>query len=165
MLRKFFLPVLLTICVISAVAEEKTYGESDYGLCYELFSAMKMEQQFQKSIDLMLELQVKSNPMLQMFRPEMESFFRRYASYQALKKHLAKIYLDTFTQDEIREFIRFYQSPAGAKFAEKNPEITMKAADLGQKMVQSNLPELQKILQEKMAKMRQQNSGNVGKQP
>ena len=164
MLKKLILPVLLTICVISAAAEEKTRGESEYGLCYELFSAMKMERQFQKSIDLMLELQIKSNPMLQMFRPEIESFFRRYASYQALKKDLAKIYLDTFTPDEIREFIRFYRSPAGEKLAEKNPELTMRAAELGQKTVQGNLPELQKILREKMEKMRQQIPGNDGKQ-
>ena len=164
-MKRIVLPLLLVLCVFSAWAEEKRYSESEYGLCYEMFDAMKMEQQFQKSIDLMLELQMKSNPMLQMFRPEMESFFRRYASYQALKKHLAQIYLDAFTPDDIREFIRFYRSPAGEKLAEKNPELTMKAAELGQKMVKGNLPELQKILREKMEKMRQQTSENGGKQP
>jgi len=164
MFRKIILPVLLTICVISA-AEEKSYGESDYGLCYELFSAMKMERQFQKSIDLMLELQIKSNPTLQMFRPEMESFFQRYASYHALKEHLARIYLESFTTDDIREFIRFYRSPAGSKLAEKNSELTAKAANLGQSKVQNNLPELQKILREKMEKMGRQMPGNPGKQP
>ena len=164
MFRKIILPVVLMICVCSA-AEEKRYGESDYALCYELFDAMKMEQQFQKSIDLMVELQVKSNPMLQMFRPEMESFFQHYASYQALKKHLARIYLEEFTADDIREFIRFYRSPAGAKLAERNPELAAKAANLGQTMVQDNLPELQKILSEKIEKMGRQMPGNPGKQP
>ena len=163
-MKRIVLPLLLVLCVFSAWAEEKRYSESEYGLCYEMFDAMKMEQQFQKSIDLMLELQMKSNPMLQMFRPEMESFFRRCASYQALKRELAQIYLDAFTADDIREFIRFYRSPAGRKLSEKNPELTIKAADLGQKMVKDNLPELQKILQEKMQKMRQQMPGNAGKQ-
>ena len=164
MMKRIVLPLLLVLCVFSAWAEEKRYSESEYGLCYEMFDAMKMEQQFQKSIDLMLELQMKSNPMLQMFRFEMESFFRRYASYQALKKHLAEIYLDAFTPAEIREFIRFYRSPAGRKLAEKNPELTLKAADLSQTIVKDHLPELQKILQEKMEKMRQQMPGNAEKQ-
>lgn len=153
MLKKITLAVLASVCLFSASAEELKYSESDYGLCYELFEVMKMDQHFRKTMDMLLELQMKSNPALQMFRPEMEQFFHRYGSFQELKKPLARVYLDMFTADDIREYIRFYRTPAGGRLAERTSELSGKAAELGRMTIEAHLPELQEILRNKAERM------------
>jgi len=158
MIRKIFVLSAILLCGSMLTAEEaaKTYPEADMKLCYEFFSAMKMEKQFRDMSTQMLNLQVQSNPMLQPFRPEMENFFNRYVNYQTMKEGLAKIYLEIFKPAEIREFIKFYRTPAGQALADKTTLLSAKAAGLSQEIVMKHMPELQKAIEAKALKLQQQ---------
>lgn len=114
----------------------------------ELFAVMKMDKQFDTTINQMLDLQTRSNPGLAKMRPTMKRFFAKYMSFESLKDDMAKIYQESFTEAEIKELITFYQTPLGKKLLDKTPDLTKKGAELGAKRVQDNLPELQKMITE-----------------
>jgi hypothetical protein len=75
----------------------------------------------------------------------------RSLSWAALKPDLAEVYAREFTEPELRELLRFYQSPIGKKASSKIPALMQMGMEIGQRHVQEHMPELQKILQDKAA--------------
>ena len=130
-------------------------------LCYDLFDAMKMEKQLTETSEQMLTMQIQGNPMLAQFKPELEAFYKKCLQFNNLKEGIAKVYLELFTPEQIRDFIRFYKTPSGQVFAAKSSLLSTKVAALSQQIVMKNMPELQKAMQEKAQKMlQQQKAGN-----
>lgn len=70
-----------------------------------------------------------------------------------LINEFAKIYSTEFTAQEIKELLKFYQSPVGKKLAEKSPVFTQKGMAVGQKL-------LMPIIQKYMGKQLQQQGAN-----
>lgn len=125
-------------------------------LCYELFDAMRMEKQLSETSEQMLALQMKGNPLLVQFKPELEAFYKKCLQFNNLKEGIAKIYLELFTPEQIRDFIRFYKTPSGQVFSSKSAALSTRVAALSQEIVMKNMPELQKAIQEKAQKLQQQ---------
>lgn len=48
------------------------------------------------------------------------------ASLPSLYDKMAKIYMETFTHDEVKQMLKFYDSPVGKKISEKAGELTKK---------------------------------------
>jgi len=51
----------------------------------------------------------------------------------SVKKQMIDLYADHFTQQEIEEIIKFYQTPIGQKFLEKSPVLMQLGAQIGMK--------------------------------
>ena len=159
MKKILLLSAVLVFCGFSASAAEAT--PANLKLCYELFDAMKMEKQLSDTSAQMLALQIQGNPMLVQFKPELEAFYQKCLQFNNLKEGIAKIYLELFTPEQIRDFIRFYKTPSGQAFASKSALLSTKVAALSQQIVMKNMPELQKAIQEKAKKLQeQQKTGN-----
>ena len=54
------------------------------------------------------------------------------ATLPALYEEIAKIYMETYTHAEVKEMIKFYDSPVGKKIASSLGEITKKSTIVGQ---------------------------------
>lgn len=54
------------------------------------------------------------------------------ATLPALYEEIAKIYMETYTHAEIKEMLKFYDSPVGKKMASSLGEITKKSTVVGQ---------------------------------
>jgi hypothetical protein len=63
--------------------------------------------------------------------------------WEKLRDQIADIYVQVFTEDELNELIRFYQSPVGQKLLEKTPEIMQKSVEIVQTILQDKLSEFQ----------------------
>ena len=87
--------------------------------------------------------------------------FSRNISYEQLKKPLAEIYLDIYTPAEIKGLLAFYNTPLGKKVAEKNSELALRAAQVGQNAVLQHAGELQEALK---AAMEKQNAAQKARQ-
>ena len=154
MKKILLLSAVLVFGGFSASAADAT--PANLKLCYELFDAMRMEKQLSETSTQMLALQLQGNPMLMPFKAELEAFYKDCLQFNNLKEGIAKIYLELFTPDQIRDFIRFYRTPSGAAFAEKSSQLSTKVAAFSQQIVLKNMPSLQKAIQEKAAKLQQQ---------
>ena len=113
---------------------------------------MDMQAVLTQSVDQMLDMQIKQNPAIAPYQQEMKDFFAKYMSWQSLKDDIIGIYASEFTEAEMNEMNRFYQTPVGKKALQKTPLLLAKGAELGQKRVQEHLPELQQAIAAKAGK-------------
>ena len=94
----------------------------------------------------MLAMQVQQNPALAPHQAQMKAFLSKYMSWASLKDDMAKLYMAEFSESELNELTKFYQTPVGKKTIQKMPALMAKGAEIGQKRVQEHLPELQAAL-------------------
>jgi len=69
-------------------------------------------------------------------------------SWEKMKDDYIDIYADTFTGKELKGFIKFYKSPIGRKFIEKQPELMKKSMQISQKQMGELMPKIQKLIKE-----------------
>ncbi|MGI9088895.1 MAG: DUF2059 domain-containing protein [Chthoniobacterales bacterium] len=139
---KTFLPLLLALALLqplAARADETSHKKA----AENLLALMGMDHLLSQSVDQMLQMQVQQNPQLAQFQPQMKAFLNKYMSWASLKDDMAKVYTEEFTEPELNDLTKFYQSPLGKKTVEKMPALMAKGAAMGQKRVQEHLPELQ----------------------
>ncbi|MDR1585656.1 MAG: DUF2059 domain-containing protein [Prevotellaceae bacterium] len=68
-------------------------------------------------------------------------------SKKIINEEMPAIYDKFFTHEDIKDLIKFYESPTGKKMLEKTPEIT---ANLMNSMMVKYLPDFQQKVTEKM---------------
>ena len=146
-MKKILLLALMCFCVISINAQEKR----DPAVIQNFFDVMKMSTTYQETIEKMLDVQIKQNPNIAPLKGTMLKFFNKYMGWESMKKDMAKIYTEKFTDNELKELTAFYQTPIGKKAAILVPTLAAEGAALGQKRVQENMLELQKMIKDKMA--------------
>ena len=142
-MKLFCLALLLGAIVmfqpVSAHADEASHRKATENL----FSLMGMEALVTQGIDQMLAMQVQQNPALAQYQVQMKAFLSKYMSWGSLKEDMAKLYMAEFTESELNELTKFYQTPLGKKTIQKMPTLMAKGAEIGQKRVQEHLPELE----------------------
>ncbi len=121
-----------------------------------LFVQMRsmMEQQFTQmgaSDDL--------RPILIRYIDKLFSIMEQTLSWQALKEDYISIYMDTFTEDELKGMVTFYKSPIGQSVIEKMPMAMQQAMSIAQK----HAPELQQKIKEISAELTQEIRTEMGK--
>ena len=98
----------------------------------------------------MLNVQIKQRPEAAAIEPEMRAFFSKYMSWNSLKSDMVDIYSRNFTEPELRDITKFYQTPTGRKMSSTLPQLMQSSMEIGQKRVQEHLPELQEAIKAKM---------------
>ena len=146
MTKKIILSLLL-LSIFSINANEKR----NTAAVYELFTTMDMAKTYQQTIEKMLEMQVKQNPSIEPLKDTMLEFFDKYMGWKSMKEDMAKIYMNNFTDNELKQLIAFYKTPIGKKAAILVPTLASEGAATSQQRVQKNMPELQRMMQARMA--------------
>ncbi len=150
-LRLLFAIAIASAIASVAIADTKSHRKA----AEDLLTTMGVENQMARSIDQSLEAQIKMTPVMAQFKEPMKKFFSKYMSYASLKDDLITTYVDAFTEKELKEITAFYKTPVGKKMVEKMPELMSKGMEIGMKRVQDNQAELQKMIQEEVAKPKQ----------
>lgn len=146
-------PTLIVIAALMLPLSNLSADEVSHKAAAEgLLNSMNMEKLLTESVDQMLVVQIQQNPQLAEVQPQMRDFLIKHMSWASLKDDMISIYTAEFTEDELKELTAFYQTPVGKKAIEKMPAMMAKGAELGQKRVQDNLPELQAAIQAALQK-------------
>lgn len=143
---KRFLPLLLALTLALPLvvrADEASARKA----AESLLNLMGMEKLLGQSVDQMLAMQVQQNPAIAPYQAQMKTFLSKYMSWPSLKDDMVKIYTEEFTEQELNDLNKFYQTPLGKKTVEKMPALMAKGAAMGQQRVQQHLPELQAAIQ------------------
>jgi hypothetical protein len=74
-------------------------------------------------------------------------------SWDKIKEDYIQVYMSVYTQEEVQELIKFYQSPIGQKTIEKMPLLMQQSMAISQKYMKNILPRLQAITQEMKTKI------------
>jgi uncharacterized protein len=109
-----------------------------------------MEQLYAQSLEASIAGQLQANPPLKDYEDILRSFMDKYGSYRALKPDLVRLYAETFSEADMQEAIRFYQTDFGKRFLGKMPELMARGNQIGAQRVQEHLPELVEKVQKRM---------------
>jgi hypothetical protein len=145
-MKPFFLSIVIGLIAFSQPVTIRADEASHRKAVETLFGLMEMDSLLSQSVDKMLEMQVQQNPALVPYQAKMKAFLNKYMSWASLKDDMAKLYMAEFSESEINELTKFYQTPLGKKTVQKMPALMTKGAEIGQKRVQEHLPELQASL-------------------
>jgi len=145
-----------TVLALGLIANTSQADDASHkAAVQELFKVMHMDETMAKSIDAMLDQQVKQNPVLARFRAVMSAFLQKHMSWESIEPEMAKIYMQEFTEEEIKDMTAFYKTPLGQKVVTRTPIMMAKGAEIGQERVQANMAELQKMIADEEAKQQQ----------
>ncbi len=139
--------VLLNFIPLVRAADEKAVGGSHYKAAEQMLTILDTPNLLKQSIDQMVTIQVQQNPTMAPYEEALREFFGKYMSWDTLKPDLIQLYMDEFSEAELGEINKFYQTPAGKKMVGKLPALMAKAAQLGARRMQEHMPELQATIE------------------
>ena len=140
---KISLSLLLAAIVLLHPTVLRADETSHKASAVALLNLMDMEKLMSQSVDQMLQMQMKQNPAIAPYEPQMKAFLNKYMSWSSMKDDLVNIYVGEFTEPELKELTAFYQTPLGKKTVQKMPLLMTKGAELSQKRMQEHMGELQ----------------------
>ncbi|HMG05050.1 MAG TPA: DUF2059 domain-containing protein, partial [Chthoniobacterales bacterium] len=148
-MKPIFLSILLGAVAFLQPAMMRADEASHRKAAESLLSQMNMDAVLSQTIDQTLQMQIKANPAIAPYEQEMKNFLKKYMSWAGLQEDMVKLYADAFTESELNELSKFYQTPVGKKTLQQMPVLMSKGAEIGQRRVQEHLPELQNTIAEK----------------
>ena len=112
----------------------------------KLFATMNMEKTHAASLENILQQQARANPAMMQLQGTMRDFLNKHMGWSSLKDDMAKIYQEAFTEQELEELNKFYESAVGKKSIEQMPVLMGKGMAIAQDRMKEHLPELQAAL-------------------
>lgn len=113
------------------------------GMMDNMIPALKQQASGQIKGD---DAEVKFNTYMDFMMNEVKKL-----SIKLVNEEMVNIYDKHFTQDEIKDLIKFYESPTGKKLLETTPEISK---DLMNSMMTNYMPEFQEKLTNKLYELK-----------
>lgn len=157
-MKKFvFLALMLVVSLncFSAPASKETIDE-----LFKVTQTEKMMDSVYGQMDGMFKQMVQEMNVTEEKKPILDSFFVKYntliiqeMSWEKLKGPMTEAYASVYTEDEVKDIIKFYKSPAGQKMVAKMPELMQASMRMVQDLMKNMMPkinQLQKELQEEL---------------
>jgi hypothetical protein len=111
-----------------------------------LFKLTRMQQKINESVESVAQLQLRQNPALAAKNDQLMAFLERHIGWNAVKADLYAMYMQTFTEDELKTINDFYITPLGQKVIVIVPQLVQERNRLAMQRLQENVGELQAIM-------------------
>ncbi len=148
--KKALVTAVLVIVVGSLCTVAEAYTKSHIRAAEELLLVMEMPEMVSEMVDMVIESQFQQIPEMAQLEDVFRNFFAKHFSWERLRNHYIQIYVEAFTEQELREIIAFYQTETGKKLLRLGPELTSKSMILGQEIVIEHMPELEQMILEQL---------------
>ena len=146
MKKKYLLGVLFATSLVLpglSVADDQSHLEQ----VEILFKLTRMEQKINDSVDSVAQLQLRQNPDLDAAkRQQLMAFLERYIGWNAVRADLYEMYMQTFTEEELKTINDFYITTTGQKVIVIVPQLVQERNRLSMQRLQQNIAELQAIM-------------------
>ena len=151
-MRRFRFRCLLAITLVAlsrpALAQEGSTAHRD--AVKQLLATSHIREIMEQTIDAMLKQQVQETPQLAPYEKILNDFYREVLDWNTLEPEYTRLYMEVFTEAEVREMTTFYQTPLGQKLLTKMPLLMTKSNELATRRVQAAMPQLMQRLQTAM---------------
>ena len=104
----------------------------------KMFAIIGIDEQFNGAFEAMLPTVDQLAARLGLDSDEKEELKNIYRAWfhqdidrESMKKQMVDLYAGAFSQVEIEEITKFYQTPAGQKFLQKSPELMKLGGQIG----------------------------------
>lgn len=140
---------LLLVCLapLAAWCEEPKPGASHQEAVAELFKLMDIENSARSGAQTMIGVMLDQNAAMEPYRDVLLKWADKTLSWDKMESRLTDLYMQTFTEAEIRDMIVFYKTPTGKKTLEKLPMLMQEGAKIGAELAQEHQGELVEMIQ------------------
>ena len=111
-----------------------------------LFKLTRMKKKIDESVESVAQLQLRQNPAMEAKSNQLMAFLEKYIGWNAVKADLYEMYMQTFTEDELKTINDFYITPTGQKVIVIVPQLVQERNRLAMQRLQENVGELQRIM-------------------
>lgn len=132
-----------------------TPNASHLKIARQLLDLVHVDRTTKQTLDVLLKMQLQQQPKLKPYEDVLRAFLQKYMSWDSLKEDYARFYAEALSEDELRQIITFYKTPAGQKAIHTIPLLMARGAALGQQRVQENRAELQEMINAKQKEMKE----------
>jgi len=91
--------------------------------------------------------------VLETYQAQANAALEQAVGWDKLKPDMVKLYTSNFNEQEMKDLIRFYESPLGKKVLEKMPTLTAQSAQLTQGKLEGAVPKVNQLLAEMTTKL------------
>lgn len=92
--------------------------------------------------------------IMEKYMGEMLDMMEEEMSWEKIKDDFIHVYMSVYTEEEIQELIKFYQTPVGQKTIEQTPILMEQSMEISQKYLFATLPKLQSIAEKMEAELK-----------
>lgn len=112
----------------------------------ELFRMVGGENLAVGGADAMMGM-IRDNPEMAPYEHVFRAWYRKVLAESNLEDEMVKLYMETFSEKELREIAAFYRTPVGRKAIAVMPELMRKGAEVGMERAQEHAEELHEMLE------------------
>lgn len=99
-------------------------------------------------------------PVLESYQAKANAALDNAIGWNKLKPKMVDLYTQTFTEQELKDLVKFYESPLGKKVLREMPKVTQQSAQLTQTSLEPAVPVVNKLLDD-MTKELDPNAGKA----
>ena len=120
---------------------------------------MQVQQMFAQRFE-QTKAPASKKAVLDSYQAKANAALESAIGWKKLKPDMVKLYTTSFTEDELKELVRFYESPVGRKVMREMPKVTQQSAQLTQSKLEPAVPVVNKLLED-MTKELDPNAGKA----
>jgi len=160
MLRVLLMAVLLTFIVGVSSSVADTHRDA----ARELMRVSGTEQimsQMQLQIESMFlnissdaEYNEAQKAIVARYRSEVSKILKNEMIWDKIESDIIALYMQSFSEDELKELITFYQTPLGQKMIAKMPEVMLRSAEISRQQMRHVIPRIKELGQSMSEELR-----------
>jgi hypothetical protein len=149
-LSRLALPLALTLVTLARPALAQDTSATHREAVQQLMAVTHVKEITEQSADAILKGQLQQMPQLAPYQSILADFYHEQLNWSVLEPEYTRLYLEVFTEAELREMIAFYQTPLGQKMLARMPTLMTKSNELASRRIQAAMPQLMQRLQAAM---------------
>lgn len=146
-MMKRLMVVIVLLLAFFPLAACSAEPDSHRQAAEELLKMLGLEKSMQAGSSAMIDAQIQSNPALAPYRDVFQKWAGKYLTWDALGPRMTDLYMQAFTEAELRDLIGFYKTPTGQKALLTLPALQQQRAQIGMEAAQQHKAELEQMLQ------------------
>ncbi|MBF8756162.1 MAG: DUF2059 domain-containing protein [Pseudomonas putida] len=120
---------------------------------------MQVQQMFAQRFAQTKAPESKKN-VLDSYQAKANAALDNAIGWKKIKPKMVDMYTQTFTEQELKDLVKFYESPLGKKVLREMPRVTQQSAQLTQQSLEPAVPVVNKLLDD-MTKELDPNAGKA----
>ena len=154
MKNKSVIFLVVALCLFTSPSSFAT-DDAHRKAAHDLLDTMNLNELMAQSIESMMQIDLLNNPSMFPYEDTMREFFNKHMSGESMRDDYVDLYTEFFSEEELIEMNKFYNTPTGQKTIKLTPELMARGAMLGQNRVKENVSELMAMIEEEAKRIQE----------
>jgi hypothetical protein len=156
MMRYLASACLLVLCLASPLLAEEPVVDTHRAAAEACVQSLGGEEMFQDVMDATMGILLQQNPDLEPFMDVMTEFFAEVMPWSVVSEMYVELYMESFTETELREVTAFMSTPTGMKYVALVPGLMEDAGAFSNGLLMEHAEELQEVIMKRAMELEAQ---------